>query len=861
MKHKVRVKRKELPKAEMGFYSKGKLTHNAFQFPVNFKEGMEPGLDVKKNLGPVARDKANIEAEKGETILTSMGDDAWSKSIPKTFIIGGKKHHSGGTPLNVPEGSFIFSDHLKEKNQEILKMLGKAAKKSGYTYAELSKPFMLNDDIKLLLDPDSDRITRETAQMNIQNKMDKLGLISLLQESSKGFENDEGEIDIPSVGIPYADKLNLDIEQAIDPFLEAIKAPVQEQAYNQEMQGQMPPMQGMPEAPMQPQMGMRKGGLVKYSKGGGVKKYQNAGTIGQDERVRFNRSTGKYELVDATGRVVGYVSPSGTNSKSIKITRSQIPDNAIVIDRSKFATTDAYNKALKETYTNAAGAPVVVKNADGSFKLVGQRDAFENYKSDDLDTLFAGQKAIAYQYKYIEDKFNNPKVKEELRKRAIDAINNPDNVRGLTSEQIRQIKEKLNTPDGAYELFMDMQKRNLSTYAHSAKQGKSIADFKNNPDPSIESTNEEFKKEWERIGLTTPGKIDAAAEQALYIGYQDIINDKANLDPEIAAAFEGFDIDQVGMTDDEIRGKVTSADPSGKEGIISKIDGIYTNTTTGQLAKLNLPKEFYESDLLNESTMTPTDPISPQYRRGDVRKGWTAPDIAEFARATGERFAPAPPEPFQAFPNYYLPPAFVLSPEDMQNQLRGMNALALENVRAYAPGPAAMSASTQVNADALTQQTAAIHNANQQIINQHSQGVGQILNRAAENFANLTTGLYDKWTNRKEAMQARKSAAKAEMVRAFGQGETNEAGYQAMNLQTPNYQWDPYTQDYIGFIPSGPISPDMSNNKTALNTFEEYQRRLKGVPAQTVWQIAKADAGIPGNDIPDYLNYQAGLNG
>lgn len=854
MKHKVRVKRKELPKAEMGFYSKGKLTHNAFQFPVNFKEGMEPGLDVKKNLGPVARDKANIEAEKGETILTSMGDDAWSKSIPKTFIIGGKKHHSGGTPLNVPEGSFIFSDHLKEKNQEILKMLGKAAKKSGYTYAELSKPFMLNDDIKLLLDPDSDKITRETAQMNIQNKIDKLGLISLLQESSKGFENDEGEIDIPSVGIPYAEKLNLDIEKAIDPFLEAIKAPVQEQAYNQEMQAQMPPMQGMPEVS---QMGMRKGGLVKYAKGGNVKKYQNAGTIKGDERVRFNRSTGKYELVDTTGRVVGYVSPSTTNSKSIKITRSQIPDNAIVIDRSKFTTPDAYNKALKDVYTNAEGAPVVVKNADGSFKLVGQRDASASYASDDLNTLFAGNKTIAYQYKYIEDKFNNPKVKEELRQRALKAINDPKNVRGLTAEQLKEIKQKLNTPDGAYELFMDMQKRNLSTFAHSKAQGKSIANFRNDPDKNINSgsTNEEFKNEWDRIGLNTPSKIDAAAEQALYIGYQDIINDKSNLDPEVAAAFEGFDIGQAGKSDDIVKGK------SGA-GMISAIDGIYTNTTTGQLAMLDIPKEFYESDLLpDEATMTPADPaVSPQYKRGDVRKGWTAPDIAEFARATGERFAPAPPEPFQAFPNYYLPPAFVLSPEDMQNQLRGMNALALENVRAYAPGPAAMSASTQVNADALTQQTAAIHNANQQIINQHSQGIGQILNRAAENFANLTTGLYDKWTNRKEAMQARKSAAKAEMVKAFGQGETNEAGYQAMNLQTPNYQWDPYTQDYIGFIPSGPITPDMSSNKTALNTFEEYQRRLKGVPAQTVWQIAKADAGIPGNDIPDYLSYQAGLN-
>jgi hypothetical protein len=57
-----------------------------------------------------------------------MGDDAWTKSLPKTYIIGGKKHSKGGTPLNVPEGSFIFSDYLKEKNPDVFKLLNKPFK-------------------------------------------------------------------------------------------------------------------------------------------------------------------------------------------------------------------------------------------------------------------------------------------------------------------------------------------------------------------------------------------------------------------------------------------------------------------------------------------------------------------------------------------------------------------------------------------------------------------------------------------------------------------------------------------------------------------------------------------------------------
>ena len=47
MKYKVRIKKDPLPKAEMGASTRGKLTNNAFQFPINSKEGMQPGLDVK----------------------------------------------------------------------------------------------------------------------------------------------------------------------------------------------------------------------------------------------------------------------------------------------------------------------------------------------------------------------------------------------------------------------------------------------------------------------------------------------------------------------------------------------------------------------------------------------------------------------------------------------------------------------------------------------------------------------------------------------------------------------------------------------------------------------------------------------
>lgn len=851
-KYKVRITQEPLPKAEMGFYSKGKLTNNAFQFPVTFKEGMEPGLDVKKNLGPVDRNKANIEAERGETIITPMGDDAWTKSIPKTFIIGGKKHSKGGTPLDVPEGSFIFSDHLKERNMKIHEMLGKAAKKSGYTYAELSKPYMLNDDIKMLLDPNSDDLTRKTAQMNIQNKIDKLGLISILQESSKGFTDDEGNVDFPSVGEPYAEKLGLDIEKAIDPFLEAIKAPVQEQGFQQQMQNQMPPMQGMPMTPMQPPM--KKGGLVKFANGGGVKKYQKAGTIGSNERVRYNPQTGQYELVNLNNDVIGYISEVGPN-RGVKVSRKSIPDDAIILDRSAYKTTEEFDAAKTEAYKNKGNRTVVIKSGN-EYKLLGQRPVKAEYKGQDLNSLFAGQKNIALNYEFIQEQFNNQKVKEELAKRARIALNTKGN-RGvsMTDAEVRELSKKLENSEFAYQMFLDMQKRNLATIAH--QEAGNIKNLKAHQNAANrgEVANQDFYDSWAKVGVKAPTEAEAKMQQALYIGYKDLILDKDAgkiADAELLNAIKPFKISQFGADDPED----ISGTRSGSG--ISIIDGDYTNTTTGEVAAVDIPNEFFEGDLgPDESLISPNQKAQQQYSPGYIPKGWTAPDTWEFARATRERFAPKPPQPWNAMPQTFLPNAFLLSPEDQQNQIRGTMALGLENARAYAPGPAGLTVGSLLNADSLTAQTSAIHNANQQIINAHSANVANLLTSGSTNRSNLSTNLYDKTSNRIEAIRARAAAAAAETVKAYGIGESNDAAYQAGALTHPNYIWDPYKQEYKGFRSSGPFTPSTGSQTTARDLFNQYRNEMKGVSDATVWSIAKADLGIkePDSNIPDYLKY------
>ena len=66
---------------------------------------MQVGGQPTLNASP--RAAANLEAEKGETVVTDLDDNM----IPEHYKIGGKKHSQGGTPLNLPAKSFIFSDH------------------------------------------------------------------------------------------------------------------------------------------------------------------------------------------------------------------------------------------------------------------------------------------------------------------------------------------------------------------------------------------------------------------------------------------------------------------------------------------------------------------------------------------------------------------------------------------------------------------------------------------------------------------------------------------------------------------------------------------------------------------------------
>ena len=223
MYYKVKIL-KSLPKAKTGMQINGALANDAAPYGGGINKGIaEPS--VRKTIEPVERSKANLEAEKGETVFTY--DES---GIPLFYTVGGERHFKGGTPLNLPDDSFIFSDtkSMKISDPQILKMFGKP--KGSYTPAELSKVYDINIYRKILQDPNSDNIMRKTAEMMIKNYVIKLGALALAQESKKGFPQG-----MPKIAKPYMESQGISEKDLIPEGMG------QEQADS--AQQQMPPQQ------------------------------------------------------------------------------------------------------------------------------------------------------------------------------------------------------------------------------------------------------------------------------------------------------------------------------------------------------------------------------------------------------------------------------------------------------------------------------------------------------------------------------------------------------------------------------------------------------------------------------------------
>jgi hypothetical protein len=301
-----------------------------------------------------------LEAELGETVITNLQGEG----IPEFYKIAGKPHSKGGTPLNLPANSFIFSKDrsLKIKDEDLQKQFGKTFKKSGYTPADISLAFDLNKYREILVDPSSDKKQRNTAELMIKNYNLKLGALALTQESMKGFEDG-----IPAVALPYMEHMGIQSSDLLGTGGES--------------------QQPMPQMKMGGQSGKKrkcKVTMPQMNYGGAPKYFPGGPTMGPPTEDQWQK---QMEAQNAENNNFWSANPAMTQDQAAE----NMAENFDITAESKFNLNPFKQKA---TWDGAFGAATQLGNLMNTDKAGMQRDLVGSTGLENIAQSYEGTRGI-----------------------------------------------------------------------------------------------------------------------------------------------------------------------------------------------------------------------------------------------------------------------------------------------------------------------------------------------------------------------------------------------------------------------------------------------------------------------------------
>jgi len=493
MKYKVRIKNAPMQKGREGMQvDYGLDTPLTAMGGANTMSPMSQYATTRSITG-VPREEANLEAEGGETVYGDINGDG----MPEQNIIKGPRHSEGGVPLNLPEGTFIFSDtkSMRVKDCEILEMFNKPCGKKSYTPAELAKVFDLNAYREILQDPNSDKLDVRTAERMLKNYTIKLGALALAQEAMKGFPQG-----IPAVAEPYIQAAGINPEEVMPPkemvsMVENLKKDAQQ---NQSPEGMPVDPQGVQQA-----VGMNDGRPVAVPTDAQQPMAQQQmmppqmqqpqemlgqpmpGMMPPQEQMMSRggyMELGGYDMpfVMATGGAMQYY--NGGAKQKVRITELPKANNGkIVIDKNDPKFKDANGAfdpyAYEEALYNANASGKDVFNEKGQ-KLTGSVKtdvAWDNAYDPDGElakmygtedpanpgtfTMSDEQKLIAAN-QYLTDKYlNEPKTQSLIAK----------NIREAIKDSVNYIGKRGNVYESEASVLQE-----INNYGHTDKDGNPL---------------------------------------------------------------------------------------------------------------------------------------------------------------------------------------------------------------------------------------------------------------------------------------------------------------------------------------------------------------------------------------------------
>lgn len=500
-----------------------------------------------------------------------------------------------------------------------------------------------------------------------------------------------------------------------------------EMAMSQQMPEGMP--EQMPEEMPADMEMMAQYGMQVFAKGGAADKlgrfipYAKKGRnkFDPDNIVKqtYSRRKGLYIYEDADGNVyettepnLGFVNDSGsdnnnggggggydvnnpnvvrrtkTKTPDKVITKYNIPEGAIIIERKEDEDDATFNARKEKEYREATDkSKVFVKGADGKyFNFKETAGKYPAYKGSDKAKVFNGSDKFAGMYQMLEDTFQDPAIKKAFADKIRAAADKDANYKGTYGISNKNAIKNM-TDDELVKIHLRHQKRNLALWAHGFDvKGSGNATEAEGKD----ITNKKLYNKAKEIGVPYEEGADKrlanAAEQMAYIGYKDLMLDKANLAPELQTKLKPFDIGQRGHGDEYIAGSAAA-------GMISPADSYNTDTTSGQYDLINMDPSLEMTEFGPDEEIIPGEAgdievdndITPYRQPGP--KPWLQDqlNIAASALQPVNRYMPIR----QRLPqNAYMTPQFespIYRDQVASGMVRGMT----EGVNAFARSPGA----------------------------------------------------------------------------------------------------------------------------------------------------------------------------
>lgn len=751
----------------------------------------DSGYKIKKTLNPVPRKYANIEAELGETLITSIG----GSGLPEFFRVGGKPHSKGGTPLNLPEDTFIFSDDakMKIKDESFLRILGH--KKEG-TPAALSKKFDLSKHHQTIRDEGSNEIELSTAELMIKNKVNKLGALALAQESLKGFPTGT-----PMISYGFLESTGIDLAEEVGVASD----------------GEYFFRKG----------GSVKGRLPKFDPGGSVKDLLNDPDVVIEEN-----SDGSYTVFGKDGKPAYTISPPSEPTTSGKPTKkSNIPSGATihkVKDESEL-------KANTKSYKNGDYAEF----PDGKVYKINLKPKTYSFKDDKLGSNQAA-------YGHLENVIRNSpvaqqRIYEHYKKHISDS--------GLSSKEKQELLSA--SPEEVIDNFLNAQRFNYaiendkSLYKKDEK-GRVLMDDSGNPVLLSEkelkewetNNSEKFKTTAKKIGFSDadiPDKRKAVMFQAAYRAFIDA----KELDTEGELA--SLQAKPIGLKDSHGRHTYKGL-------AVSPPDGKWGNTSALQLVipvESEYDLEYEEVDPYTEEVTTGS---TPEYEHfSGAKRDPSAPfwlqDKINTAGAVEDYLGVKKYTPWQADPALFLPdPVFYDPTRELAANAEQAN-IATQAAQAFSGPQSLASRTSQIQGQAAGNAADVLSRYNDMnvgVANQFEATRASILNQTAINKARSATALFDKNTIANQNFDNEKAHARSNIRGALIQAITNRAQTQQMNSLFNNFWVNPANGGLLEFSGGTPLDGTSSaeGKDVVISLAESYRDTFKDLSSKDALDMA-----------------------